>query len=293
MLSRNFLNKCEPMNKTIAFLITFISLISFSVDAKIIQILHTNDTHSYLSHSTHNQNQGGMARLKALIDQYKNEALKKDIKSIVLDAGDFLEGNIFYLADEGKKSFQIHNEIGYDVSTLGNHDYLMGSEKLDQLLGSTNLNFSLLAANVYIDNKFPNLKSKISPYAELNIDGIKIAILGLTTDEFLYKWSLNDCEINNPIDSAQFYEDELKQRGNDAIIALTHIGVLNDLRLAQKTSKVDLIIGGHSHTALFQPVYEKNLDGKNIPIVQAGMHTEYLGRILIDIEKGKPLKLLK
>ncbi|MDD4973010.1 MAG: bifunctional UDP-sugar hydrolase/5'-nucleotidase [Bacteriovorax sp.] len=280
--------------KKLIWTITSLTLfISFSLNAKVIQILHTNDTHSYLSHSTHNINQGGMARLKALIDQYKEEASQNNIKSIVLDAGDFLEGNVYYLADQGKKSFQIHNEIGYDVTTLGNHDYLMGTEKLDQLVASTELNFSFLASNVFINNKFHALKNKLAPYAELNVDGIKIGIIGLTTDEILYKWSLNDCEITSPIKAAQFYEDELKNRGNDAVIALTHLGVLNDLKLVKETSKIDLIVGGHSHTALFEPVYGKNKNGKNIPVVQAGMHTEYLGRILVDIEKGKPFKILK
>ena len=263
------------------------------VDAKIIQILHTNDTHSYLAYSTHQPNQGGMARMKALIDQYKSEALQKNIKSIVLDAGDFLEGNVFYLAEEGRKSFEIHNEMGYDASAVGNHDYLMGSENLDQLLGSIDLKFSLLASNISVNKKFNNIRTKINPYTELNIDGIKVAILGLTTNDRLYKWSLDDSEITDPIKTAQYYEDELKQRGNDVIIALTHIGVLEDLKLAKKTKQIDLIVGGHSHTALFQPIYETNVNAQSIPIVQAGMHTEYLGRILVDIEKGKPLKIIK
>ena len=208
------------------------------VDAKIIQILHTNDTHSYLAYSTHQPNQGGMARMKALIDQYKSEALQKNIKSIVLDAGDFLEGNVFYLAEEGRKSFEIHNEMGYDASAVGNHDYLMGSENLDQLLGSIDLKFSLLASNISVNKKFNNIRTKINPYTELNIDGIKVAILGLTTNDRLYKWSLDDSEITDPIKTAQYYEDELKQRGNDVIIALTHIGVLEDLKLAKKTKQM-------------------------------------------------------
>jgi len=280
------------MKKIIIFALLF-SLFCPLLEAKIIQILHTNDTHSYLSNSTHQPNQGGMARLKAMIDQYKSVALQQNIKSIVLDAGDFLEGNVYYLAEEGRKSFEIHNEMGYDASALGNHDYLMGSEKLDQLIGSIDLKFSMLAANISVGSKFNNIKTKVNPYTELNIDGIKVAILGLTTDERIYRWSLDESEITDPIKSAQYYEDELKQRGNDAIIALTHIGVLEDLKLAKKTKQIDLIVGGHSHTALFQPIFVKNIDAKSIPIVQAGMHTEYLGRILVDIEKGKPLKILK
>lgn len=278
----------------LASLLLFLSLMtSTGVEAKIVQILHTNDTHSFLEHSTHSRGRGGMARLKGLIDQYKSDALKNNVKTIVLDAGDFLEGNLFYLADDGRKSFRIHNEIGYDVGALGNHDYLMGSEKLDQLLAETELNYSFVAANLIVGKKFINIKKKIKPYAELVIDDVKIAVLGLTTNEVIYKWSLNDCEITNPIESAQYYEDELRKRGNDVVIALTHLGVLKDISLVEATSKIDLVVGGHSHSTLTEPVYASNVDGKKIPIVQAGMHTEFMGRILVDIVKGKPLKILK
>jgi 5'-nucleotidase/UDP-sugar diphosphatase len=264
---------------------------SFTTQAAIIQILHTNDTHSFLDNSTHSTTRGGAARLKALIDQYKNEATLKGMKTLVVDAGDFLEGNAYFLANGGRKTFEVHNEMGYDIGTLGNHDYQMGTSELDQLLGEMNLKFSLIVANINIDDKYKNIKEKIKPYKEIEIDGIKIGILGLTTNEVFYKWRLQTGAIYNPIQAAQNYEAGLKDR-NDFVIALTHIGVLKDIRLAEKTKYIDLIIGGHSHTALYVPAYGTNLLQKKVPIVQAGMHTEYLGRLVLDLEKGKPLKIL-
>jgi 5'-nucleotidase/UDP-sugar diphosphatase len=263
-----------------------------NVDARLVQILHTNDTHSFLDGSTHSTKTGGSARLKSLIDHYKDQGKSEGIKSLVLDAGDFLEGNLYYMADKGMKSFEAHNNVGYDMVALGNHDYLMGAEEMNNMLGKIDLNFSFLAANVHVGPEFPHIRDKIKPFKEIEIDGIKIAVLGLTTNEFLYSWRMENSEISDPYKTAEEYESILKKRNNDFIIALTHIGVRKDKRLAKKTSFIDLIVGGHSHTELFKEVYQENKRHIQIPIVQAGKHTEYLGRLVVDLVKGQPLKVV-
>lgn len=280
------------MNSKFFGLLFTLSLSISTAQAKLVQILHTNDTHSFMDGGTHQDNAGGSARLKSLIDAYKADADKAGVANLVLDAGDFLEGNIYYMADRGMKSFEVHNSMGYDMVTLGNHDYLMGPKELDRMLGNVNLNFEFLAANLEVNKEYKNIREKIRPYKEIEIDGVKIAILGLTTNEVWYSWSLEDNKITNPYDTAQKYEKLLKKRDNDFIIALTHLGVNKDKKLARKTSSIDLIVGGHSHTKLSKEVYIKNKKDKNIPIVQAGMHTEYLGRLVVDLVKGKPLKII-
>ncbi|MGZ3789957.1 MAG: bifunctional metallophosphatase/5'-nucleotidase [Bacteriovorax sp.] len=278
---------------SILFIGTLSLLNSSNSEARLIQILHTNDTHSFLDGTDHNNNLGGAARLKSLIDYYKNKAAEEGIKSVVMDAGDFTEGNLYYMADNGRKVFDIHNEMGYDIGAIGNHDYLMGTRDLDKILGEMDLKFSLLAANLQMNLDYKNIREKIRPYKELEIDGIKIGVLGLTTNEIFYKWRFEGGQVINPFKSAKFYEGVLKRRKNDFIIALTHIGVLNDIKLAERSKYIDLIIGGHSHTALFQPSYGINKNKQPVPIVQAGMHTEYLGRLLLNLEKGRPLKVVQ
>ncbi len=278
---------------SILFLSAFSLLKTTTANAKLIQILHTNDTHSYLDSVQHNGGFGGAARLKSLIDYFKNKATDEGIKTVVMDAGDFMEGNLYYMADNGRKVFDVHNETGYDIGTMGNHDYLMGTRDLDKMLGEMDLKFSLIAANLKMHSDFRNIREKIKPFKEIEIDGIKIGVLGLTTNEIFYKWRFEGGQIANPYKTAKHYEDILKKRKNDFIIALTHIGVLNDIKLAERTKYIDLIIGGHSHTALFKPSYGMNKLNHPIPIVQAGMHTEYLGKLLIDVEKGRPLKIVK
>lgn len=95
------------------------------VSAKLVQILHTNDTHSFLDNSTHSTTRGGAARLKTLMDSYKAKMKEEGVQTIAVDSGDFLEGNIYFMAEHGRKSFEVHNEMGYDVGVLGNHDYQM------------------------------------------------------------------------------------------------------------------------------------------------------------------------
>lgn len=280
------------MNSKFFGLLLAFTLTIPAAQARLVQILHTNDTHSFMDGGTHQTNAGGSARLKSLIDYYRAEADKAGVRNLVLDAGDFLEGNIYYMADRGMKSFEVHNNMGYEMVTLGNHDYLMGPKELNRMLGNINLNFDFLAANVEVNKEYKNIREKIKPYKEIEIDGIKVAVLGLTTNEVWYSWSLEDNKMTNPYEAAEKYEKILKNRNNDFIIALTHIGVNKDKKLAKKTSDIDLIVGGHSHTKLSKELYVKNKKDKKVPIVQAGMHTEYLGRLVVDLVKGQPLKVV-
>ena len=274
------------------FLTITMTLATLSAEAKLVQILHTNDTHSFLDSTHHNKEEGGASRMKSLMDYYKDKARAEGVQTLTLDGGDFMEGNIYYMADKGLKTFQVHNQMGYDAVAIGNHDYMMGAKGFDDILANTDLNFGLLAANVKSGPMHENIRRKISPYKEFEIDGMKIAIIGLTTSDFFFSWILEGSTISNPISAAQKYEELLKKRNNDFIFALTHIGVNRDLKLAKKTKHIDLVVGGHSHTALFEPLYETNKSGRDVPVVQAGFHSQYLGRLIIDLEKGKPLKVV-
>jgi 2',3'-cyclic-nucleotide 2'-phosphodiesterase (5'-nucleotidase family) len=121
---------------------------------------------------------------------------------------------------------------------------------------------------------------------------VKFGIYGVTSNEIFYRWRFDGVIITDPIKSALLYEDILRKRNNDVVIGLTHIGYSKDMKLGLKSKETDLIIGGHSHTALFKPIYVKNVNKKLVPIVQAGQYTEYLGRIIIDVEKNQPVKIV-
>lgn len=264
-----------------------------TIHATEIQILHTNDIHSHLDHSIHRPELGGNGRLKSMINRLRNEAQKNGMQTIAMDAGDFSEGNIYYLANRGRTSFQIHGSVGYDVVTIGNHDYLMGAKELNGILRDVNLDFKLLGANFHTSPKYTHIQEKIKPYWETQIDGIKIGVIGLTTDDLLYEWRIGEGNISNEYEAGKLYAQELRDRGNDIIIALTHLGLSKDKKLAKKVPEIDLIVGGHSHTTLQTVHWEKTKNDKLIPIVQAGKHAQWLGRIILDYRKNQKKLYIK
>ena len=261
-------------------------LFCLTARAEYLQILHTNDIHSYFDHTDHEPDRGGFANLKTVMDREEALAIKNGVETLRVDAGDFMEGTIFYMAEYGRKSFDMHNMMGYDVAVIGNHDYLMGTDDLNSIVGDVNPNFAYLGANIEVDKRFKHIKKHMVPYKIINHKGIKIAFLGLTTNELVYSWRLYDGKIEKPIKVAKKWAKRLKdQMGADIVIAVTHIGLSKDKKLAKKVPEIDLIIGGHSHNALFSPHWQKSKKGKRIPIVQAGHHAEYLGRLLLDVSK--------
>ncbi|PIK14650.1 bifunctional UDP-sugar hydrolase/5'-nucleotidase [Halobacteriovorax sp. JY17] len=260
------------------------AVMTFSVQATKIQILHTNDIHSQLDHTDHLEEQGGYARLKTLIDSEKNKAQRDGIFNLTMDAGDFLEGNIYYLADKGRKVFELHDMMGFDVVTIGNHDYLMGTDDLDAILGDVKPSFAFLGANLFTADRFQNIHEQLRPYTEFEYDGVKIGVLGLTTNDILYKWRINEGGINNEYDTCKQYAKELRERGNHVIIALTHMGLSKDKKLAEKCPEVDVIVGGHSHHTLEEVLYVENKLDKRVPIVQTGFHGRFLGRLNLNYD---------
>lgn len=275
-------------------LIGLIALLSFSAMAETIQILHTNDLHSHLDHSAQQPHVGGYGRLRVKIRQLRQEAKAQGIGTIAMDGGDFLEGNIFYVADNGRKSAQAYNKVGFDVAVLGNHDYLMAAADLETLLKDVPPSMALLAANLKLGSKFPNVNTHIKPVWETVVNGVKVGVIGITLKDMLYKWRLKgDGEITDEVASARYWARYLKGRGNEVIIALTHIGFSKDKKLAASVPELDLIVGGHDHDAFKKPFYQESYYGKMIPIVQAGEYGEQLGRTVIDFDrKTKSTKLV-
>ena len=235
---------------------------SFSIFSQDFQILHTNDIHGHLDHSVHRPSLGGHGRLKNMLHRLKNHAALEGIPTIAMDAGDFLEGNIYYLAERGKTLYKIHGNVGFDVAVIGNHDYLMGAKDLNAILRDVDTSFQLLGANFYTHPKYKSVNEKIKPYWETEVNGVKVGVLGITTNDLLYKWRIGEGGISNEVKAARTYAKVLKERGNDVIIALTHVGLKKDKKIAKAVPEIDLIVGGHSHSTLHNVVYQKSKKGK-------------------------------
>lgn len=267
-------------------------ILPIASQARLIQILFTNDIHGNVEQYKGFEDRGGYARIKHIIDVQKEEAKQNDIESIVLDGGDFLEGNISYMANNTNSLMDIHNSLGYDAVVLGNHDYLMGESSLRDLLNKTPPNFELLAANIKFKKKYKDLNNKIKSYTIIQKNNIKVGIVGVTTNEKFYTFRMKKAKFKNPKSVANKVAGEIKDKV-DFTIALTHIGFSSDKSLAYGSRDIDLIVGAHSHTKLSNVHYARNADGFKVPIVQSGSEGHYVGRILIDASKRHNIKVIE
>lgn len=277
--------------RSLFFFLTFVN--SLYAQATRLQILHTNDLHGYLESTIYRPERGGYAQLRSKILQLKKWGDDQGIRTLVFDAGDFLEGNIFYQVDRGRKVFQMIQMMGYDAVALGNHDWLMGSSELDKMLNELPPPFPILAANISLSKfSLKSIDKFIVPSATFHIGDIKLGVVGLTTDEPFYKWRFEGGDIKPPVKTFMKYADKLKDSDHDYVLALTHIGFLHDQVLAAKSyGNLDLVIGGHSHSILDDVYYQNNQMGRDIPIVQTGAHANFLGRLILELEKGAELKV--
>lgn len=263
------------------------SLSSFtSVNEKKITILHTNDVHSHIdpfpADHPKNPNMGGAARRASIIEQIR----KEEANVVLLDAGDIFQGTPYFNYYGGELEFKIMSMMHYDLATMGNHDFDNGIDGFYAQL--PHAKFDFVSANY--DFKNTVLNGIVKPYKIIHRDSIKIGIfgLGVQLEGLVDKKNYKETIYNNPIEVAKDISNELKnEKKCDLIICLSHLGYQyknekdrpSDVKLAQETKNIDLIIGGHTHTFLEKPMIYKNLENKDVIVNQVGAYGINLGRI--------------
>ena len=246
-----------------------------------ITIIHTNDMHSQyvpMKATWVKKNPRpeicGMVALQYFIAQQRS----KYPTSLLLDAGDILTGTpiskIKVHDVYGGGFVDMINLIGYKAFTIGNHEFDEGQENLKKLIQL--FNCDVLSANLFTDGQLFADKS----YTIYKVGTLRVGVIGLILRDLAgvaAKKNLLGITVAEPAKTAQKYIDEIDAK-TDLIILLTHEGVDEDKDLAGKIHNADIIVGGHSHTRLEQPV-KKN----DILIVQAGSKTRYVGRLTVDV----------
>jgi len=256
-------------------------------------ILHTNDMHSALiPHSPAVDYQpdeedptiGGFARLATAVKEIRENKMSEGEPVLLFDAGDFIGGSAFaWLAPRGyAPELTIMQEIGYDAVVIGNHEYDYGPDVLAQYLleagyPEAHQKTLILASNTEVppDHVLAarGLYKKTGMFELEN--GLKVGIFGLIgKDAILVLGETGDVQFLDQHEAARQAIDELKEQGANVIVGITHSGVDEDRELAREVPGIDVIVGGHSDTALYMPV----LQGATI-IVQAGHLGMYLGQL--------------
>ena len=243
-------------------------------------IYHTNDMHCRVQNGDDDGNSIGLAEMAAAVKATK----ATNPATLFLDAGDTLHGMPVITISKGENLIPLLNAAGYDAMTAGNHDFNYGSVQLERL--AKQLKFPLLDANVV---RKKNGKSVFKPYKIFKLDGIKVGVFGLSTPDSAFTTNprnITTIEFRNPVDVANEMIKKLRPKC-DVLIALVHLGVdasaeFTSERLARETNGIDLIVDGHSHTAL--------PDGIRVGdtlIVQTGCYEHYLGRATLEVDNHK------
>lgn len=261
----------------------------FNLYAKKIQIIHTNDLHSY--YMGFEGTKAGYARVKTLIDQLKLDASLQGIDSIVLDAGDFGEGAHYYLYQEGLESFKLLGELGVDAAVVGNHDFMFGGNHLGRSIRQAGVRTEFLGANI-LHTADMRLSGTLKPSVRFDVDGVKLEVIGLTTNSLHFMHAIRPGIILPPNAVSKAYSKIARMDNMDLVIALTHIGVDKDVKLVKSDPNIDIVIGGHSHTRLEEVKFQKNKEGRYIPIVQTGAHGMAVGSLIVDVKGPKNVEVV-
>jgi len=271
-----------------AFVLVFI----FAVDiyAKTVYILSFNDFHSMIYHNKVYNVPGMVLFMNAILSEIKKHG-KDNI--VLVSGGDNYQGTIVSEDTRGAPVSDMFRKLGVAFSAVGNHDFDWGQKYFDKW--EKDGHFSYLVANIF-DKKTGKNPSWSDPYKIIEIHGIKIAFIGLSTLETITKTNLKNLEgleFTNPWIAAQYWINYLKAGKDkngmpDIIVALTHIPSRQDENtgkiigeeinnLCLKTKEFDVVISAHSH---------KSVCGKinGVVVIQAGWYGREYGVIKINID---------
>jgi len=250
-----------------------------------LTILHVNDTHGrilpYIEGTSGDQQMvGGAAYLAHMI---QGERSKNPDGTLLLSAGDMFQGTPVSNLFKGRSVADAMNYLKFDAMAVGNHEFDWGMDVLQHLIAYSG--FPYLSANIK-DNRDRYLPG-VKPYIIVDRKKVKIAIIGITTPEvprITTPGRFKHMTVDRPEDVLPRFIKKAKDEGAVIIIVLSHLGLDADKDLAQSIPGIHVIVGGHSHTALENPV----VVGNTI-IVQAGAYGLYLGvlKLKIDPDNGR------
>ena len=295
---RDFLKQTSALITLGAMANSPIQLFASNQRNKKLTVLHTNDWHSRIEpFDKSEKNYGGFGGAEfraALIKKIRSE----EENILLLDAGYIFQGTPYFNFYAGELEYKLMSEMGYDCATLGNHDFDNGIEGIVNQLPNANFDF----VNCNYSFKNTALEGKIKPYKIFNKHGIRVGVFGLGIElkGLVPEKNYGHIIYNDPIENAKKTAAFLKTEKNcDLIICLSHLGYqyknqkVSDEVLAKKSENIDLIIGGHTHTFLNEPVVFKNNQGGDVLVTQVGWAGINLGRIDFDFSNRTATKAVQ
>ena len=258
-------------------------------------ILYTNDTHGHIDNYTKENEDGKKGLSFASVAAMKKELKAQGENVILVDAGDAIQGTVYSAVDEGREIIYMMNVAGYDLATLGNHEFDYNSFRM--LTATAKAWFPYVSCNLYeINDGLPLFPA----YEEFTTkSGKRVAIIGVGTPEsvitpvrfeddkgnffldFYGRQDQNDlyAAVQSVINLARYY-------GADYVIGLGHLGVdaasegVRSTDLIAHVKGLDAFIDGHSHTTMEKDLV-KDAEGKMVPLTQTGCHFAAFGKMTL------------
>lgn len=274
------------------FLVLLFVCTGSAQDRKQLVILHTNDTHSTIVpvkatiQDTVVAGRGGVVRRANFVDMER----RNNPDLLLFDSGDFSQGSPFYTMFKGDVEVGAMNAMGYDATTLGNHEFDNGMENLARLIKMAK--FPMVCCNYDFTGSV--LEGLVKPWVVIEKGGVKIGVFGLSPklNGIVMEDAISGMKYLDPIKATQETADYLKNIEKcDLVICLSHTGWdlaprdIDDNHVFAATRNVDIVLGGHSHTFMEKLEYVTNLDGEKVPVDQNGNTGAYIGKLTVTLEE--------
>ena len=276
-----------------AAVVALLMLVPLSANAggpKKLTILHTNDTHSCILPLNKNladttiADRGGFLRRIAML----KEERQKDPSLLLFDSGDFSQGSSYYTMFEGDVEVELMNQMHYDAGTIGNHEFDFGLENMARLFKKAN--FPIVCSNY--DFGDTELKDIVKPYVILKRNGVKIGVYALCPplEGLVSTKNYGPLKFLDPVEVSQKMVNLLKKEKKcDIVICLSHMGWKGeeypDYDIFPKTTGIDLVLGGHSHTYLKKLEHVSDANGHAVAVDQNGKHGAFVGKLVLTLNK--------
>ena len=252
-------------------------------------ILHTNDTHSTILPMRANlpdtmlAGRGGFLRRIAMLHEQRQQ--HPDL--LYFDSGDFFQGSAYFTMFKGDVEVGLMNLMGIDAATIGNHEFDFGLDVMAHVFRQAN--FPIVCANY--DFTGTPVEGLVKPWVVIRRNGIKIGVFGLSPKlEGLV--SAKNCAGVKYLDPASVALETAtmlkEQQKCDMVICISHLGWdikgQDDNYMVSHSRNIDLVLGGHSHTYFQHMEYERNLDGRPVPVDQNGKHALFVGKLTVTLK---------
>ena len=270
-------------------LMILVSLSGLAKKEKQLVILHTDDTHSTIMPvnaqlpDTMKAGRAGALRRIAMLKEERG----KNPDLLLFDSGDFFQGSAYYTLFKGDVEIGLMNRMGYDAVTIGNHEFDFGMEEMARVFRLAT--FPVVCANY--DFTGTPCEGLVKPYIIIKRNGIKIGVFGVSPKlEGLV--SPKNCVGVKYLDPAKVALETAsmlkKEKKCDVVICLSHLGWKSnrgedDQYMIAGSRDIDLVLGGHTHSYFKTLKYEKNMDGKQVPVDQNGKHAVFVGKMVMTL----------